>query len=216
MKLLDRAYKLATTPGMAPKWVRWNLGTLGLTPSVELPAGGRIFGFRDFSEYWTAPTILPTNEEVAAIERYAGRTGVILDVGANVGTFALTLARLAPGLHGPRFRALAGHPRQPGGQPRPQSAAEREAAALCRRLRGRARPISSSTPTSRRMGRLAAGGDSLSTTYAVKITTVDGFLDSIGNPGRGVPQDRCGRLRGRRPARGRIDAPAAALSSRAD
>lgn len=42
--------------------------------------------------------MVPSEDEVKFIEKYAGKTGVILDVGGNVGCMALTLESIRPSL----------------------------------------------------------------------------------------------------------------------
>ena len=96
MKLLDHIRTLATTAGMLRQWIRWNLGWLGIHPYLKLPGGDKVSGFRNFSEFWSAQATVPGDDEVAFINRYAGKSGVLLDVGANLGCFSLTLARLRP------------------------------------------------------------------------------------------------------------------------
>ena len=182
MSLLDKTHRLMTTPGMARRWLRWNLGSLGLPPSVDLPAGGRISGFKDFSEYWSASAIIPTTSEIALIDRIAGHSGVVLDVGANLGCFALTLARLRPDCEIHAF------------EPSP---------ATCRRLeanlqrnaatRVKAQPFALGKESghsrfvdnrqSAALSRLVLNEDHAATdTIQVEVSTVDHFLDSIGDP----------------------------------
>lgn len=98
MNFFRKAKTLLETPGMLGTWVRWQIRHLGVAPSVTLNGGIRVGGFRDFSEYWSVIHMVPPQEEMRFIEKYAGSTGLMLDVGGNVGCMALTLSRLRPDL----------------------------------------------------------------------------------------------------------------------
>ncbi len=182
MKLLDNAYRLATTPNMARQWVRWNLGSLGLVPHVDLPEGGRVAGFENFTEFWTAEAIIPTPAELIFIKAFAGCSGVLLDVGANIGCFALTLARLRPGctIHAfepsphTRERLEANLARNP------QTPVVVQPVALGK-VPGHAQFLHNARSPG--MSRLVAAEESVgATTIEVEISTVDRFLAGLGNP----------------------------------
>ncbi len=96
MNILRNLKTLTKTPGMLRQWIRWNLGRLGITPCIELPGADQVSGFRSFSEFWSASAMVPADEEVNFICKFASESGVLLDVGANLGCFSLTLARLRP------------------------------------------------------------------------------------------------------------------------
>ena len=96
MKALNNFKTLATTPGMLRHWAQWNLHLIGIQPHLNLPGGDKICGFRNFSEFWSARTMIPSGDELAFMSRFIGKSGILLDVGANLGSFSLTLARLCP------------------------------------------------------------------------------------------------------------------------
>ncbi len=97
MSLIRKLKTLAHTRGMLGKWIRWNLRHAGVEPCVRLPSGDRVCGFRSFSEFWGGFSMIPGESEVNFIKHHAGKTGVVLDVGANMGCMALTMSRLRPG-----------------------------------------------------------------------------------------------------------------------
>lgn len=97
IKILQNVHTLVTTPEMMSQYARWIAHIIGFPPRLELPVRGRIEGFRNFSEFWSARGMVPDSMEVKFIRRFASEYGVILDVGANLGTHALTLATIRPG-----------------------------------------------------------------------------------------------------------------------
>lgn len=93
--IAKNAWTLLTRPRMAAKYVAWVAARLtGRTCTAPLPAGGTISGFRRFSDYWTFAG--PSPAEVNLFRRVIRPRSVVADVGANVGAFAVTMARLAP------------------------------------------------------------------------------------------------------------------------
>lgn len=93
-KIIQNTKTLLTTPGMLQQWLRWCARLAGVTPSLPLPLKGELVGFRSFSEFWSAREMIPDQREINFILKFGGHSGVILDVGANLGSFALTLATL--------------------------------------------------------------------------------------------------------------------------
>ncbi|MEN3940963.1 FkbM family methyltransferase [Prosthecobacter sp. SYSU 5D2] len=81
---------------MMRDWLRWKLHHVGLEPGVKLPSGDVMRGFRSFSEYRSAQGMVPPVAEVNFISSFAGSRGIILDVGANIGSMAMILAHLRP------------------------------------------------------------------------------------------------------------------------
>jgi FkbM family methyltransferase len=81
---------------MAAKYAAW-LGSklTGRVCAAGLPAGGTITGFRRFSDYWSL--LVPAPAEVNLLRRVVRPGAVVADIGANVGSFTVTMARLAPG-----------------------------------------------------------------------------------------------------------------------
>jgi len=59
-----------------------------------MDGGINIGGFRHFSEFWGTSNGLPTAAELELIRRFLGNGGMGLDVGANIGVFALTMAAM--------------------------------------------------------------------------------------------------------------------------
>jgi FkbM family methyltransferase len=96
MKVFNNVRTLSTTPGMLRHWMWWNLGLIGIQPRLSLPSSEKISGFRNFSEFWSARAMIPSGDELAFMNRFVGKSGVLLDVGANLGCFSLTLARIRP------------------------------------------------------------------------------------------------------------------------
>jgi FkbM family methyltransferase len=96
MGLFKNAVTLLTTPGMLQDWLRWELHHVGVEPSVSLPSGDILSGFRNFSEFRSGLSMVPPVQEMNFIENHAGLQGIILDVGANIGGMALTLSHLRP------------------------------------------------------------------------------------------------------------------------
>ena len=96
MSLIRNFKTLIITHEMSRQWLRWNLRSRGTFACLKMPEGAQISGFRSFSEFWSARAMVPAAEELAFIRRFGGKSGVLLDVGANLGCFSLTLARLRP------------------------------------------------------------------------------------------------------------------------
>ncbi|HEY1378841.1 MAG TPA: FkbM family methyltransferase [Gemmataceae bacterium] len=94
--MLKNVWTLVMHPRMAAKYAAW-MGTrlTGRACTVRLPGGGTIGGFRRFSDYWMFGG--PSPAEVSLLRRVVRPGGVVADVGANVGAFTVTMARLAPG-----------------------------------------------------------------------------------------------------------------------
>jgi FkbM family methyltransferase len=81
-------------PRMARAYAAWWWGGLTGRPRLRMDGGFDIGGFRHFSEFWGASNGRPTPSEVALVRRHLGEGRVALDVGANIGVFALTMAAL--------------------------------------------------------------------------------------------------------------------------
>ncbi len=99
MRLFRNARTMLTTRRMASAWVRWHVLRTQGVPSLTTPTGSKISGFRDFSEYWSATAMMPTPGELAYFDRYADESGVVLDIGANLGCVSLPLAQMRPKTH---------------------------------------------------------------------------------------------------------------------
>lgn len=95
-RILRNVRTLARTPGMPSAFLRWQL-RFAMDPTLKLPCGGRFGGFRDFSEYWSAREMIPTAAELEFFRQCSGKSGIILDVGANLGAHALSFTSLRPG-----------------------------------------------------------------------------------------------------------------------
>jgi len=81
-------------PKMARAYAAWWWGALTGHPRLRIEGGLDIGGFRHFSEFWGTSNGLPTPAELALIRRCLGNGGMALDVGANIGIFALTMAAI--------------------------------------------------------------------------------------------------------------------------
>ncbi|TDU64636.1 FkbM family methyltransferase [Prosthecobacter fusiformis] len=81
---------------MPLQWMRWCLRWLGIMPSVRFGDGNLVCNFRNFSEYRSVLSMIPPTSETSYISANAGSTGIILDVGANIGCMSLTLSDLRP------------------------------------------------------------------------------------------------------------------------
>lgn len=77
-------------------WLQWNARHLGLEPRAQVDDIYSIYGFRNFSEYLVGLEMNFSPAELAFVDRYAGHTGFVLDVGANLGSMALRFSRLRP------------------------------------------------------------------------------------------------------------------------
>jgi len=94
-RFLQNAGRLLTSPKMTLQYAQWNWDRLCHQPHErKLPGKLRVRGFRNFSEYWTFSP--PDSCEFRLLQRIAASAKVIVDIGANLGSFTLTLARLAP------------------------------------------------------------------------------------------------------------------------
>lgn len=95
MSVFSNAIRLATHPRMAGRYGVW-LGCklVGTQCSARLPSGGSITGFRRFSDYWSP--CLPTSAEFNLLRHMVQPNAVIADIGANIGSFTVTMSRLEP------------------------------------------------------------------------------------------------------------------------
>lgn len=84
-------------------WLKWCFKIFGMRPKIRQPGGGFIGGFRNFSEFWGGFGMVPSSGEIAFIELYAGKDGIMLDVGANLGCMALVLSKCRPLLEAHAF-----------------------------------------------------------------------------------------------------------------
>lgn len=90
-----KAGRVLASPRMAGKYACWQWHRLiGRPLVVRIPHGARVSNFRSFSEYWCLS--IPTNAEIKLFERILPSAKVVGDIGANVGTFTLIAATLAP------------------------------------------------------------------------------------------------------------------------
>ena len=96
MSLYSKTMQLIRTQGMFSHWIEWNLKYFGFTPKLKLLSGQKIAGFRNFSEFWGAKSLIPAASELNLINSLAGHTGAIIDVGANLGYLSLALAGIRP------------------------------------------------------------------------------------------------------------------------
>ena len=74
---------------MAVSYGRWLVSP---TPTIMLPWGDRLSGFRSFSEYQSAILGVPPDREIAFFRLALCQGGVAMDIGANVGAMALLMA----------------------------------------------------------------------------------------------------------------------------
>jgi FkbM family methyltransferase len=81
-------------PRMAHAYAAWCWGGLTGIPKLRMEGGVEIGGFRHFSEFWGVSNGRPTPGELALVRRCLEHGRVALDVGANIGVFALTMAAL--------------------------------------------------------------------------------------------------------------------------
>lgn len=93
--LFSKTARLLTTPGMPVHWLRWQLRHLGRIPEIQLPSGARLRGFDTFSEFWGGKTLIPPPAEARFVKHSVDQPGAVIDVGANVGFFALLVSRWA-------------------------------------------------------------------------------------------------------------------------
>jgi FkbM family methyltransferase len=93
--MIKNAWTLLTHPRMLGKYSAWLATKLtGRACTASLPGGGAIRGFRRFSDYWSFTG--PSPAELNLLRRVVRRDMVVADIGANVGAFTVTMARLAP------------------------------------------------------------------------------------------------------------------------
>ena len=97
---LDRARPVMRDPAMLRAYAGWWLMTRGGAERARLDTGyGRLRGFQSFSEYWGTLSNLPTPSERALIARTLGPERVALDVGGNLGQFALLASGTGATVH---------------------------------------------------------------------------------------------------------------------
>lgn len=96
MKIVRNLRTLLKNPRMCGYWLRWIASSIGMRPTIRQPGGELIGGFRNFSEFWGGRNMIPSASEIAFINRYAGESGVLVDVGANLGCMVFALARARP------------------------------------------------------------------------------------------------------------------------
>ena len=88
------AQRVLLNPHMLYKWIYWQRRHLGWSPQIQATAQTEIRGFESFSEYYSADSLLPSSEERRFIDRYTAKSGIIFDVGANLGVFTAVLSEL--------------------------------------------------------------------------------------------------------------------------
>jgi FkbM family methyltransferase len=81
-------------PKMLRSYAAWSLGGR----EIRLQDGSKVAGFRHFSEFWGVLNGLPTASEQALMRRCLATGGVALDVGSNIGIFALAMAGVHRGV----------------------------------------------------------------------------------------------------------------------
>jgi FkbM family methyltransferase len=87
--VLTNAITLLKQPHIAVSYGRWLASPM---PTVALPWGDRLCGFRSFSEYRSAITGVPPASEIAFFRSALRQGGVAMDIGANLGAMALLMA----------------------------------------------------------------------------------------------------------------------------
>lgn len=83
------AFTLIKHPEMWGSYGRW---VSSRRPSLTLPWGDKLSGFRNYSEYRSGILGIPTDGEIALVQSALRNGGAALDVGANLGTMALLMA----------------------------------------------------------------------------------------------------------------------------
>lgn len=106
LRLLNNLRTLAAHPAMLPRWLRWQARRVGWEPVVRLDARTALGGFSSFGQFWSSPTLAPSDAERRFVERHLPAGGTILDVGANIGVFSALLARARPGASVQAFEPL--------------------------------------------------------------------------------------------------------------
>lgn len=94
MSLLRNAITLSADPCMWGPYLHWVAGRVaGRAPAMKLPGGGPLVQFRSFSQFWSTRFLLGCGE-LGLLRLVCKPRTVLLDVGANVGVFAVTMGKL--------------------------------------------------------------------------------------------------------------------------
>ena len=87
--IVRNAFRLTKSPRMARAYFNWiRNGDGGFVLN-----GHRFHGLATFSDYWSCLENRPTRGEMAAARKALATGGVAIDVGANIGVFAASMAR---------------------------------------------------------------------------------------------------------------------------
>jgi len=82
---------------MLAAYARWNAFRLLSQPRIQV-AGRALVGLRKFGEYWNFNSTVPTAGEEKFLRRFlAGSSSPCIDVGSNIGQFAVFIASIAAG-----------------------------------------------------------------------------------------------------------------------
>ncbi|WP_333688622.1 FkbM family methyltransferase [Methylococcus capsulatus] len=96
-RFLVNASKVLGNPRMLAAYARWHASRITSHGGALAVFGGRLCGFESFSEYWGVQENLPTPGEQALVHRMMIPGSLGLDVGGNLGQFALLMSS-APGV----------------------------------------------------------------------------------------------------------------------
>jgi FkbM family methyltransferase len=79
-----------------PPYANWLFSrAIGRTPELKLPSGAKLSHFRSFSEFWCNRFALD-GPEIALVQKCSQSTGVLIDVGANIGAYSALLSAICP------------------------------------------------------------------------------------------------------------------------
>ena len=86
---------LLRSPRMIPKAIGFHWAR-ALEKPVKMFNDIEVRKFESFSEYWSASRIMPTPSEINFFEYFCPKEGTIIDVGANIGLFAMYFCAQRP------------------------------------------------------------------------------------------------------------------------
>jgi FkbM family methyltransferase len=84
-----KAFTVLRNPSVGFAYARW---ASSRSPTLKLPWGDELSGFRHFSEYQSTQYNVPTPAETAYVRNALRNGGIALDIGANIGSFSLLIA----------------------------------------------------------------------------------------------------------------------------
>jgi FkbM family methyltransferase len=107
--LLRNVRAVLANPAMGVAYARWLVGRLHGGPVITTHFGATLGDFENFSNFWGTIAKLPKPEHFDFFASFLeGDNPVCFDVGANIGSFALILARRCPACTIHAFEPAAG------------------------------------------------------------------------------------------------------------